>query len=104
MALIPRSLRAGMTNPAYGVKKFRPPEKIRNRILYGLLLVEGISTYEVANTLHPKVSQRAVQSWIADGRLPKDPGHQEQLCKMLNCPSHILWFESKESVPQDVTR
>jgi transcriptional regulator with XRE-family HTH domain len=73
-----------------GVTKFRPPNRVTNRILYGLMLVEDIKTIEMAKLLG--VSQRAVERWIADGIIPKQP-RQDQLAKILKCPPHILFSE-----------
>ncbi len=73
-----------------GKTKFRPPKRVRNRVLYGLMLVEDIKTIEMAQKLG--VSQRAVERWIADGIIPKQH-RQDQLAKILRCPPHILFSE-----------
>ena len=73
-----------------GKTKFRPPAQVRNRILYGLMLVEDIKTVEMAKLLG--VSQRAVQRWISDGIIPKQSS-QDKLAKILKCPLHTLFSE-----------
>ncbi|MHB8124569.1 MAG: hypothetical protein ACYDEJ_02810 [Desulfitobacteriaceae bacterium] len=73
-----------------GKTKFRPPARVSNRILYGLMLVEDIKTIDMAGRL--EVSQRAVERWISEGIVPKE-SRQEQLAKILKCPVHILFSE-----------
>jgi len=73
-----------------GKTKFRPPNRVRNRVLYGLMLVEDIKTIEMARLVG--VSQRAVERWISDGIMPKQ-ARQEQLSQILKCPPHILFNE-----------
>ena len=73
-----------------GKTKFRPPSRVRNRVLYGLMLVEDIKTIEMAKLIG--LSQRAVEHWIADGIIPKQ-ARQDKLAKILKCPPHILFSE-----------
>ena len=93
---IPTHLKLKQTefrNPAKGVRKFKPMRKVTNRILYGLMLVEGITTMDLAEATNR--SQRAVQTWINHGCLPNED-IQDKVAKILNVPYSIVWFEANQ--------
>lgn len=91
--MFPPRIPSNFRNPAKGVGKFRPMKKVYNKILYGLLLVNGITTKELGERVGR--SQRAVQNWINEGAVPDDPHIREEVAKVLEVPENIVWYQVK---------
>ena len=85
------------TVPSYkdnrkGKTFFKKPDSnnVENRILLGLMIVEGITVKKLAKQVN--LSTRSIQRYIYEGDLPGED-NQDKIAAALDCDKHTLFKE-----------
>lgn len=83
-----------------GIRKFRRPKnRIKNKILYGLLFATDMDNNNAKMKVKDfaekiNVNIRSAEAWVFEGRLP-NAENRKKICKLLGYPESILFHDIK---------